>query len=143
VSLPPLPRPGLRPVTVAVVALGGLLGALARVAVGQAWPVDVFPWSTLAVNVSGTAVLAFLPALAVVHRRPLLAPFLGTGAMGGYTTLSTASAETVALGDGGRPLLARVYGPLTLAACGVAVALGDRFSTGPQGIEFERDEGDL
>ena len=143
VSLPPLPRPGLRPSTVALVALGGLLGALARVAVGQVWPVDVLPWSTLAVNVSGTAVLAFLPALAVVHRRPLLAPFLGTGVMGGYTTLSTASAETVALGDGGRPLLALVYVAVTLGACVVAVALVERLSTAPDRESFDRDEGDL
>ena len=91
--------------TVLAVAVGGALGALLRVAVGQLWPVDLFPWSTLLVNVSGTTALALLPALAVVHRRPLLAPLLGTGVLGGYTTLSTASAETVALGDDGRPLL--------------------------------------
>ena len=142
-TLPPLPRPGLRPRTVLVVALGGLVGALLRVAVGQAWPVGVFPWSTLAVNVSGSAVLAFLPALAAVHRRPLLAPFLGTGVLGGYTTLSTASSEAVALGEDGRPLLALVYAAATLVACLVAVALVDRLSTPPQRAEFDRDEGDL
>jgi CrcB protein len=128
---------------VLLVALGGLLGALLRVAVGQAWPVELFPWSTLLVNVTGSAVLAFLPALAVVHRRPLLAPFLGTGVLGGYTTLSTASSETVALGDGGRPLLALAYAGVTLGACLLAVGLVDRLSTPPQRAEFDRDEGDL
>ena len=143
VSLPPLPRPRLRPVTLAAVALGGLLGALLRVAVGQVWPVEGFPWSTLLVNVSGSAVLALLPALAVVHRRPLLAPFLGTGVLGGYTTLSTASAETVALGDGGRPVQALVYAAVTLGACVLAVALADRLSTPPDRAAFDADEGDL
>ncbi len=142
-SLLPLPRPRLRPATVALVGLGGLLGALLRVAVGVRWPVEVFPWSTLLVNVSGSAVLAALPALAVVHRRPLLAPFLGTGLLGGYTTLSTASAETYALGDQGRPLLALGYAGLTLAACLAAVALVDRLSTLAEREEFEREEGDL
>ena len=142
-TLADLPRPHPRPSTVALVALGGALGALLRVAVGLLWPVEDFPWSTLLVNVSGTATLALLPALAVVHRRPLLAPFLGTGVLGGYTTLSTASAEAVALGDGGDPALALLYAVLTLAACLVAVALVDRWSTPAQREEFDRDEGDL
>ena len=129
--------------TVLAVAVGGALGALLRVAVGQLWPVDLFPWSTLLVNVSGTTALALLPALAVVHRRPLLAPLLGTGLLGGYTTLSTASAETVALGDDGRPLLALVYAALTIGACLVAVTLVDRLSTAEQRAGFDRDEGDL
>jgi CrcB protein len=130
-------------VTVLAVAVGGALGALLRVAVGQVWPVEAFPWSTLLVNVSGTAALALLPALAVVHRRPLLAPLLGTGVLGGYTTLSTASAEAVALGDDDRPLLALAYAALTLAACLVAVTLVDRLSTVEDRAEFDRDEGDL
>ena len=84
-----------------------------------------------------------LPALAVVHRRPLLAPLLGTGVLGGYTTLSTASAETVALGDGGRPGLALAYAVLTIGACLVAVTLVDRLSTAEERADFDREEGDL
>ncbi len=140
--MPLSPRPSLR-TAVPVVALGGAVGALVRVAVGLLWPVDVFPWSTLLVNVSGSALLALLPALAVVHRRPLLAPFLGTGVLGGYTTLSTASAEAVALGDDGRPALALLYAAVTLASCLLAVALVDRWSTPAEREDFDRDEGDL
>ena len=136
-------RPPLRVAAVLVVALGGALGAVLRVAVGQAWPVDVFPWSTLLVNVTGSAALAALPALAVVRRQPLAAPFLGTGVLGGYTTLSTASGEAVSLADDGRPLLALVYAATSLAACLVAVALVSRATTPAARATFESEEGDL
>ena len=133
-SLPPPPSR-----VVLAVALGGAVGALLRVTVGLAWPVDGFPWSTLAVNVSGSAALAALPALAVVRRRPLAAPFLGTGVLGGYTTLSTASAEVLALGPGA----AVAYAGLTLAACLTAVALVARLATPDSRRSFDLEEGDL
>jgi CrcB protein len=107
------------------------------------WPADDFPWSTLAINVTGSAALAALPLLAVVHRRPLLAPFLGTGVLGGYTTLSTASAESFVLGDDGRPVVALAYVVVTLAACLLAVHAVDRWSSAAQRTTFELDEGDL
>lgn len=112
----------MSPRLVAVVALGGALGALLRVVVGVAWPVTAFPWSTLMVNVSGSAALAALPALAVVRRRQWVAPFLGTGVLGGYTTLSTASAETLALS----PPAAVAYAGLTLVLCLAAVSVVSR-----------------
>jgi CrcB protein len=143
VSVPLPARPPLRLVAVLVVAVGGALGALLRVAVGLAWPVDGFGWSTLLVNLSGSAALAALPALAVVRRHPLAAPFLGTGVLGGYTTLSTASAETLALLEDGRVLTALAYAGASLAACLVAVALVDHLTTPDERAAFDRDEGDL
>ncbi len=129
--------------TVLAVAVGGALGAVLRVAVGEVWPGEDFPWSTLVVNVSGSTVLAALPLLAVVHRRPVLAPLLGTGVLGGYTTLSTASAESYALRDQGRPGLALVYAVATVAACLLAVRAVDHWSTPAEWRDFDREEGDL
>ena len=132
------PRPPLRS-ALPVVALGGALGALLRVLVGEVWPVHDFPWSTLVVNLSGAAALAALPALSVVRRQPLAAPFLGTGVLGGYTTLSTASAETLTLD----PLPALGYLALSLGSCLLAIALVQRLTTADERASFDEDEGDL
>lgn len=129
----------------AVVAVGGAAGALARHAVGLGAPVEpgTFPWSTFAVNVLGTTLLALLPALAVVRRHELLPPLLGTGLLGGFTTLSLYADETRALLADGHSALAAAYVVGTLVACLLAVAAADRFSTRRDRDEFAREEGDL
>jgi len=129
----------------AVVALGGAVGALGRFGLSSAFP-DVarsFPWTTFAINVAGSFVLALLPTFAVVRRRPLLPPLLGTGVLGGFTTLSTASEQTRDLLAGGCSGLALAYVIGTLAAALVAVAAADRFSNLAARAEFEAEEGDL
>lgn len=130
---------------VAAVALGGAIGAVARHLLGEAFPgtPDGFPWTTFAINVSGSFLLALLPAFAVVRRRELLPPLLGTGVLGGYTTLSTYAEQARHLLDIGRPGSAGVYLIGTLGACLVAVALADHFSSRAARSEFESEEGDL
>lgn len=139
------PGPAPAGVVLAAVALGGALGACARVAVGQTWPASGlgFPWTTFAVNVTGCALLALLPALAVVRRIRLLPPLLGTGALGGFTTLSAWSAETHALVAGDRSVLAAVYVLGTVVACFTVVAVIDRLSSPAARAAFEVEEGDL
>lgn len=132
------PRPPLRS-ALPVVAAGGAIGALLRVLVGELWPVHDFPWSTLVVNLGGTAALAALPALVVVRRRPLAAPFLGTGVLGGYTTLSTASSEVLTL----EPFPALCYLALTLGSCLLAITLVQRLTTPAERALFDEEEGDL
>ncbi|WP_404290395.1 CrcB family protein [Glutamicibacter arilaitensis] len=72
------------------VAIGGALGAYARVVVDMLLPVGEWAFSTLLVNVLGCTALAGLSAYGA--RRPL-APLLqlvaGTGFCGAFTTLST------------------------------------------------------
>ena len=64
-------RPGL-PLLLAVAA-GGALGGTLRWWLGDLVPDgDGFPWTTFAINVTGSLALAALPALAAVRRRPLL-----------------------------------------------------------------------
>lgn len=97
----------------AAVAVGGALGSAARYGVGLAWPTPSghFPWATLSINVTGSALLGALIgviSLRIASHR-LVRPFLGTGVLGGFTTFSTYAVETRALLDTGRPLLAGGY----------------------------------
>jgi fluoride exporter len=139
------PRHPLHLSVLGLVALGGALGASARYAITAAFPESgtAFPWTTFAVNVSGSLLLALLPALSVVRRKPLLPPLLGTGLLGGYTTLSTYSAQTRDLVANGAVGIATLYVTGTLAACLIAVTVDDRLSTEPARQEFEDEEGDL
>jgi CrcB protein len=134
----PAPPPRL----VAAVAVGGACGALLRWWLGELAPDGSgFPWTTFAINVSGSFALAALPALAVVRRSPLLTVGLGTGVLGGYTTLSTYSEQARALLDDGHVAIAASYLLGTLAACVVAVALAHRLSPALAQHEFEDEEG--
>jgi len=115
---------------VAAVAVGGALGAVLRYSSGVVVPDGAgFPWTTFAINVVGSALLALLPALTWVRRRELLVVGLGPGLLGGFTTLSAASEQTRALLDGDQPVLAGAYSLGSLAACLLAVALVSALSS--------------
>lgn len=84
-----------------VIAVAGGLGAAVRMLFDgayKAWSPRSTPWSTLLINVSGSLVLGVLTGLAGANLLPdgwhLV---LGTGFLGGYTTFSTASFETISL----------------------------------------------
>ena len=80
------------------VAAGGALGAVLRWSAGELVPDGSgLAWTTFAINVSGSFLLALLPALAVVRRSPAWAAALGPGVLGGFTTLSAYSEQTRAL----------------------------------------------
>ena len=130
---------------VLVVALGGAAGASCRYWVGQAIPVTThsFPWATFTVNVTGSFLLALLPAFAIVVDHRLLPPALGTGVLGGYTTFSSFAEETRHLAAGGHEAVAAAYVAATFAACLVAVAIADHFSTQALRSRFADEEGDL
>ncbi|MEY8569592.1 fluoride efflux transporter CrcB [Brevibacterium linens] len=83
------------------ISVVGGLGASVRMLFDgafKAWSPRSTPWSTLLINVSGSLILGLLTGLAGANLLPenwhLL---LGTGFLGGYTTFSTASFETVKL----------------------------------------------
>jgi fluoride exporter len=112
----------------AVVAAGGVLGALARYGLGVAFPgrAGGFPWATFAVNVSGCLLIGVLVVLVTevwaAHR--LLRPFLGTGLLGGYTTFSTYVVDTTRLAGAGAAGTALAYLVGTMAAALLATYLG-------------------
>lgn len=115
--------------TIAVVALGGALGAVARYGAGLVWPTgtQAFPWTTLTVNAVGCLVIGvFMVVLGDVwltaHR--LVRPFFGTGVLGGFTTFSTYCVDIQRLTAHGRPAPALGYLLATVLLSLVAVTTG-------------------
>ncbi|WP_374119178.1 fluoride efflux transporter CrcB [Streptomyces odontomachi] len=110
---------------VAVVSLGGAIGACARYGAALLWPTatGTFPWTTLGVNVVGCAVMGvFMTVISEVwaaHR--LVRPFFGTGVLGGFTTFSTYAVDIQRLVDDGHPRVAVAYLALTPCAALAAV----------------------
>jgi fluoride exporter len=88
-----------------LVAVGGGLGAVLRYSVeGAVAPRQrgPFPLSTLIVNLSGSLALGLLAGAAVAgHVSTTWLLFLGTGVVGGFTTFSTFTYETVRLIEDG------------------------------------------
>jgi CrcB protein len=116
------------PAVLAVVSLGGVLGAEARYGMSVALPHEPaqFPVSTWLVNTSGCLLIGVLMTvvteLSAPHR--LVRPFLGVGVLGGYTTFSTATVEVQQLTLHDRPALALGYLVGTVVAALVAVTAG-------------------
>jgi fluoride exporter len=113
------------------VALGGALGSVTRYAVslGTArWLGVGFPWGTLIVNVAGSFAIGLLAALVTADGRPALGTdaraFLMIGILGGFTTFSSFSLETLNLARGGALAAAAANAGLSLALCLGAVWLG-------------------
>lgn len=116
--------------TLALVVLAAAVGAPVRYVVDQAiqdrWP-GAFPAGTLTVNVTGSLVLGLLTGLAAHHGlAPQAVTILGTGLLGGYTTFSTFSYETIRLLEDGAVAEAalNVGGSLTLGLAAAAAGLG-------------------
>lgn len=119
---------------VAAVAVGGMLGAAARYAIGLAWPTPPRGWptGTLVANLAGALLLGVL--VGVLARagpddgwRLRLRLFVGTGFCGALTTYSALAVETDLLAARGQPVLAVAYPVVSvlggLAAVGVGLAL--------------------
>lgn len=124
-------------------ALGGALGAVLRWSLGEAFPDGAgFPWTTFAINLSGSLVLAGLPLFAAVRRHQPVAAGLGPGLLGGFTTLSAYSEQTRALLADGQTTTALLYLLGTVAACLVAVAAVSRLYPPEAAAEFAAEGGD-
>jgi CrcB protein len=113
------------------VALGGALGSVARYAcsIGATrWLGATFPWGTLFVNVTGSFIIGLLAALVSADGRPVLGSdaraFLMIGVLGGFTTFSSFSLETLTLARSGALGAAGVNVALSLGLCLGGVWLG-------------------
>ena len=112
-----------------LVAFGGAAGSAARylVAIAAArWIGHDFPYGTLIVNVAGAFVIGFVQELAVdVGIMPERARvLLTTGLMGGFTTYSAFTYETVRLAESGAWVRAVVNVVATTGACLVVCVVG-------------------
>lgn len=115
------------------VMLGGALGSLARYGVGiaarQLWPVSEWPVGTFFANISGGLLMGLLMGLLLgplktavdTERLRLL---LGIGVLGGYTTFSSFSLETVFMLERRHYLMAIGYAVSSAGLAVGAVALG-------------------
>jgi CrcB protein len=111
----------------AAVAAGGALGALLRLSLDEALPVEPgrWPWATFIANIAGTLVLGYVATRLLerlppaVHMRPLL----GTGVCGALTTFSALQVEAITLGRDGHGALAVAYVATSVVAGLAAVAL--------------------
>ncbi|WP_065961548.1 CrcB family protein [Curtobacterium sp. UCD-KPL2560] len=112
------------------VAAGGGVGAAARflldglINTGREFRL---PIGTLTINITGSLLLGLIVG-AASHLGAAPVAVLGTGVMGGYTTFSTASFETVRLARSGRITAAAVNGlgmlVLSVSAAIAGILLG-------------------
>jgi fluoride exporter len=119
-----------------LVAVGGALGGMGRLAVSNLVARQLgtrFPWGTLAVNLSGALAAGWLAGhLGLPTDRDASPAWLGLviGVLGGYTTVSSFSLQTLALWHSGRlhralfNVLATCVAGLLMAALGWWLAGG-------------------
>jgi fluoride exporter len=108
--------------TLSLIALGGALGSVLRylmvAAIGA-------PWGTAAVNVLGSFAIGLLAVWLLGPKGPSpIAPFLLTGLLGGFTTFSAFSLDTLKLVEAGQALQAIGYVLASVALSLIAVAIG-------------------
>ena len=97
------------------VALGGAIGSVLRwltvVIMAQRYGAG-FPWGTVAVNVAGSFVIGAIAEWAaggVLGVTPTVRLFVATGVLGGFTTFSSFSLDTLTLARDGDAALALAY----------------------------------
>ena len=112
--------------TTLYVAVGGVLGVLARFGIGRlTLHHEALLWSTVAINVAGSFLLGLLVAGQWFGRD--VREGLGVGFLGGFTTFSTFSVQAVLEVDAGEPgraiayVVASVAGGLLAATAGYAL----------------------
>lgn len=114
-----------------LVALGGALGSVSRFFLSGVVAHHfggTFPWGTFVVNVTGSFVIGFFATLTAPDGRLFASghtrQFFMTGVLGGYTTFSSFSLQTLALARDGEWMQAGANTVGSVIACLVAVWLG-------------------
>jgi fluoride exporter len=110
-------------VNLLVVAAGGAVGAALRYGASVLIGPHPLPYATVLVNVTGSLAIGLVMALPLEPRVQL---FVATGVLGGYTTFSTFSYETLRLVETGRWWWAAANVAVSVAAGLAAAALGAR-----------------
>jgi CrcB protein len=114
--------------TILLLGLAGGLGAGTRFVVDglvRSRLRTALPVGTIVINVTGSFLLGLVAGAVIVRAAPVeLQAIAGTGFLGGYTTFSTASFETVRLIQSRRTGLALLNGIGTAVAAVAAAAAG-------------------
>jgi CrcB protein len=112
-----------------LVAAGGAVGSVARYLMASSIQTSTgwqFPLGTVLVNVLGCFLIGILYVLLVARPEPRndLRALLIVGVMGGFTTFSSFSLETVTMAMNGNYTGATLNVVLSVAACLVGTLLG-------------------
>ena len=118
-----------------VIGLGGALGSMLRFGLGSLIDTGVqktgyiFPWGTVFVNITGCFIIGFIAAISAagegrVFLSPLTRSFITIGILGGYTTFSSFSLQTLTLAQSGQRWGAVANVVLSVVLCLVGVWLG-------------------
>ncbi|WP_415401699.1 fluoride efflux transporter CrcB [Tateyamaria sp. SN3-11] len=114
--------------TLSLVALGGAIGASLRwltgVAMLRAMGPSDFPLAIITVNVVGSFLMGVFVVAAAQRGLTHLSPFVMTGLLGGFTTFSAFSLETMTLIERGQIASASLYILLSVGLSVGALALG-------------------
>ncbi len=114
--------------TVSLVALGGAIGAALRylsgIGVVRLLGHQEFPLAIIAVNVVGSFLMGVFVVAAAHRGLTHLSPFVMTGLLGGFTTFSAFSLETVTLIERGALGQAALYVALSVGLSVGGLALG-------------------
>ena len=113
-----------------LVGLGGAMGAMARyaAALGMAklWS-QPFPLATMLINIAGSVLMGMVMG-ALARLTPAWGEtarlFVAVGILGGFTTFSSFSLETIVLIERGELLLAGAYVLLSVVICLIGLYLG-------------------
>ena len=113
--------------SLAAAAVGCGIGAVARFEISRRIVErvgDTFPWGTLWVNLSGCLMAGALLVSLDAAASPVWAGFVVIGLVGGYTTVSSFSLETLLLFQRGHSIGALVYAAASVFGCIAAAGLG-------------------
>ena len=116
------------------VGVGGAIGSSLRYLVWRLLGVSGgFPWATLLVNVAGSFMLGLLAGIYAGRVSPTMRLALFFGFLGGFTTFSTFTSETVVLARTGSAALAfgnvAISVVVGLAAAFAGVLLGEQLAS--------------
>ncbi|HWU16601.1 MAG TPA: fluoride efflux transporter CrcB [Devosia sp.] len=113
-----------------LVGLGGAIGAMSRygvsILVGRIWP-HAFPLGTLLINIAGSAAMGLFIGILARTLPPWQEEarlFVAIGILGGFTTFSSFSLDTIALVERGEMLQAGLYVLLSVVVCLIGLYLG-------------------
>lgn len=117
-----------------LIGAGGALGSMLRfwvatmVDAGMQKGGSIFPWGTILVNITGCFVIGFIATISAPEGRIFLSPltrqFIMIGILGGYTTFSSFSFQTLTLAQDGQWWSAAANVTLSVVLCLVGVWLG-------------------
>ena len=117
-----------------IIGLGGALGSMLRFGLGswidagatKAGP--IFPYGTIIVNITGCFIIGFIATMSSPDGRWMLSSntrnFIMIGILGGYTTFSSFSLQTLLLAQDGQWWGAAANVTLSLVLCLAGVWLG-------------------